>query len=115
MDLFVFFPRQWLNPLSPRELSETLWARAACHCIRGSRNRPEAVLHVVQKEHNLSVRLIGNRSRGSLQDLHKSSFLVPDANVWHSHNMPAVLAWLLRNRTARKPASKGREGTACRE
>ena len=70
-----------------------MWASATAHCVNGTRNRPEAILHVVQKEHNLSVRRIGNGSRGSLNDLHKWT-QEPDAGVWHTHNMPSVLRWL---------------------
>ena len=90
MDLFVFMPPLWA---AEESLSANIWASAAAHCIRGSRNRPEAVLHVVQREFNLSVQIIGNNSRGSLIDVHKSKFTVPDALVWHSHNMPAVFTY----------------------
>ena len=70
-------------------------AAAYCHTwVRGKAERPEAILYVLVQRHNLSVRLIGNGSRGSLIDIHKSTFKTPDAHVWHAHNAPAVLGWL---------------------
>ena len=92
MDLFVYFTHQWLVN-STTEL-DSHWSRAAALCVSNVRNRPEAILHVVRSEFNLSARRIGNRSRGSLIDAHKTTFTRPDAKVWHSHNMPAVLSWL---------------------
>ena len=99
MDMFVFFTRHWLVNATPSSRSsrsslDSRWSRAAALCVSNVRNRPEAILHVVRKEFNLSVQKIGNRSRGSLIDAHKVSFTRPDAKVWHSHNMPAVLSWL---------------------
>jgi hypothetical protein len=99
MDMFVFFTRHWLVNATPSSRSSrsslgSRWSRAAALCVSNVRNRPEAILHVVRKEFNLSVQKIGNRSRGSLIDAHKVSFTRPDAKVWHSHNMPAVLSWL---------------------
>ena len=72
----------------------TVWEAAAAHCVNGTRNRPEAILHVVQQQFKLRVRLIGNGSRGSLIDVHKEVAKAPDAGVWHSHNMISVLRWL---------------------
>lgn len=78
MDLFVFFPPRWLLPDTTRgllptgqqlpmepqphphplsRLNSSLWAVAAMHCVKQERNRPEAILHVVQQRHNLSVQV----------------------------------------------------------
>jgi len=85
-------PQPHPHPLS--RLNSSLWAVAAMHCVKQERNRPEAILHVVQQRHNLSVQLIGNGSRGSLIDIHKTTFSAPDAFVWHAHNQRSVLLWL---------------------
>ena len=90
MDLFCFFPRSWRGAT----LSSSVWASAASHCVRQSRNRPEAVLHVVQQEHKLAVRKIGNGSRGTMYDAAKFTRAVPDAFVWHVHKMPNVLRYV---------------------
>jgi len=82
---------------APHWAPHSLWGMAAAYChtwVRGKAERPEAILHVLVQRHNLSVRLIGNGSRGSLIDIHKSTFKTPDAHVWHSHNALAVLGWL---------------------
>ena len=96
MDLFVFFSARWLVRRSDGGADEpdSLWARAAAICVNKTRNRPEAVLHMVQREANLTVELLGNGSRGSLIDVHKYTFTSPSGKVWHSHNMPAVVRWL---------------------
>ena len=82
---------------APHWAPHSLWGMAAAYChtwVRGKAERPEAILYVLVQRHNLSVRLIGNGSRGSLIDIHKSTFKTPDAHVWHAHNAPAVLGWL---------------------
>jgi hypothetical protein len=112
MDLFLFFPPQWLwkrkratigqmdptSNYSMMTLSGSLWAKAAALCVRQVRNRPEAILHVLHQEQNMSFRLIGNGSRGTLLDMHKWQGAEPDAFVWHAHNAPAVLRWLQSSR-----------------
>jgi hypothetical protein len=103
MDAFVYFPCRWraaggdleAHPLrrSPRG-HHSLWDSAAAHCVNQTRNRPEAILHVVQQQHNLSVRLIGNGSRGSLIDIHKAVATEPDGGIWHCHATTNALRWL---------------------
>ena len=121
MDLFIYFPRAWIaQPPSIRAVSMqnnpdavySLWASAAAHCVNSTRNRPEAILHVVQKEHNLSFRKIGNGSRGSLVDLHKWT-QEPDASVWHTHNMPGLLRWLQSDRSPMNPYRRARQEPNC--
>lgn len=109
MDLLVFIPDQWLllpaagggapakgtrHRKAAGEHDASIWSYAATICVNKTRNRPEAVLAVVRKDYNLSVKLIGRGSRGSLIDIHKHTLQKPDAFVWHSHNMPNVVRWL---------------------
>ena len=125
MDCFLFFPSAWkavppaaaqaaaaapaaqaaaaapetaAQDLKPTGDDPSLWDVAARHCVSQTRNRPEAVLHVVQKQYNLSVALIGNGSRGTLDDRAKWTMQEPDAFVWHSHSMSSVLRWLSSDR-----------------
>ena len=72
----------------------TLWESAAAHCVNQTRNRPEAILHVVQQQHGLSFKLIGKGSRGSLIDIHKAVATEPDGGVWHCHATVNALRWL---------------------
>ena len=53
---------------APHWAPHSLWGMAAAYChtwVRGKAERPEAILYVLVQRHNLSVRLIGNGSRGS--------------------------------------------------
>ena len=119
MDLFVFFPPRWKAALPTATAAaaaraaapnggttvnddQSLWTSAVRHCVNQTRNRPEAILHIVQRENNLSVTLIGNGSRGTLDDRAKWTMEKPDALIWHSHSMSSVLRWL-SSRSERRP------------